>query len=352
VAGLAAASGGNSQGIAGLDWRAKIIPLKVFGQNSRSGHYDVIANAIVRAVNLGADVINLSLSGPGFSQYEKEAVAYAASRGVLLVAAMGNVSDTTPLDAARYPAAFAEVIAVGSVDDRNQLSSFSVRGSGAQTVELLAPGENIYSTCAGGSYASGGSGTSYAAPLVSGLAALLKGQNPQLKAGEIRQLLRGTADDLGAAGCDPVYGYGLINVSRALRAAPQGEAGQPTTSGPDQPPDTDKTLPVGPLRQAKSGSGTGEKVYAYPNPLRPLQDETARIAYSVEKSGWTTVYVYNPRGGRVWQASNYAAAQNENTVEWDGRDSSGRVLGNGSYIVLVLDDRRQILAKGRLLLLD
>jgi subtilisin family serine protease len=352
VAGLAAASGGNGQGIAGLDWRARIIPLKVFGQNPRSGHYDVIANAIVRAVNLGADVINMSLSGPGFSQYEKEAVAYAASRGVILVAAIGNTNEGTPLDAVRYPAAFAEVIAVGSVDSRDQLSGFSVRGRGAQTVELLAPGENIYSTYTGGVYANGGSGTSYAAPLVSGLAALLKGQNPRLKAAEIRQLLRDTADDLGAAGRDPLYGFGLINAARALHGVPRGEASLPPANEPDQPSGADRAVPVSPLQQAKSGSGTGEKVYAYPNPLRPLQAETARIAYTVERSGWTTVYVYNPRGGRVWQTSSYAAAQAENIVQWDGRDASGRALGNGSYIVLVLNDQRKILAKGRVLLLD
>ncbi|GBR74276.1 putative peptidase [Candidatus Termititenax aidoneus] len=352
VAGLAAAVGGNNRGIAGVDWRAKIIPLKVFGQNPRSGQYDVLANAIIRAADLGADVINMSLSGPSFSQYEKEAVAYAAARGVILVAAMGNSNDTAPLDAVRYPAAFAEVIAVGSVDSRNQLSGFSVRGRGAQTVELLAPGENIYSTYAGSSYASGGSGTSYAAPLVSGLAALLKGQNPQLKAGQIRQLLRDTSDDLGAAGYDPLYGFGLINVARALSGAPSSEFELLPASGQDQPSDLDRTSPVSPLQSARSGSGTGEKVYSYPNPLRPLQDATAHIAYTVEKSGWTTIYVYNPRGGRVWQASSYAEAQTENIVKWDGRDAYGRVLGNGSYIVMVLDDRRKILAKGRLLLLD
>jgi subtilisin family serine protease len=352
VAGLAAAAGNNGQGVAGVDWRAKIIPLKVFGQNPRSGQYDVLANAIILAADLGADVINLSLSGPSFSQYEKEAVAYAASRGVILVAAMGNSNGDTPLDAVRYPAAFAEVIAVGSVDSRNQLSGFSVRGRGAQTVELLAPGENIYSTYAGGSYASGGSGTSYAAPLVSGLAALLKGQNPQLRAGQIRQLLRDTSEDLGAAGYDPLYGFGLINVARALRGVPQGEASLPPVDEQDQPSGLDQTSPVSPWQPAKSGSGTGEKVYSYPNPLRPLRDETAHIAYTVEKSGWTTLYVYNPRGGRVWQSSGYAAAQTENIVKWDGRDAYGRVLGNGSYIVMVLDDRRKVLAKGRLLLLD
>ncbi|GBR76274.1 hypothetical protein NO2_0846 [Candidatus Termititenax persephonae] len=239
VAELAAAKGDNHTGGAGVDWRAKIMPLKVFGDgpnSPNSGQSDTLSQAIMYAANNGAKIINLSLSSeltldelryflPGrpiteildyletITFLERDACYYAYNKGAVLVAPMGNHGD----DRISYPAAFNCVIAVGSIASNNVISSLSTRGSYGKTVELVAPGENIPSWWDG--EISYNNGASYAAPLVSGLAALIKSVSPNMTNARIREVLRQSANDLGAAGQDDIYGYGKINVYRALYLA-------------------------------------------------------------------------------------------------------------------------------------
>ncbi|MDR1997941.1 MAG: hypothetical protein LBQ83_06430 [Candidatus Margulisbacteria bacterium] len=102
-----------------------------------------------------------------------------------------------------------------------------------------------------------------------------------------------------------------------------------------------------------SGSGgTGEKIWSFPNPFSPDRGQEARIAYNVEESGWTKVYVYDIRGRRVWQAENYARAGQDNIVAWDGRDGRGRLAANGLYVLILTNDKNKIIARGRLALHD
>lgn len=215
VAGIIAAVA-NDEGIVGVAGRAKvkILPLKVFDKWGNGNMYDT-AMAIMYAADQGADVINLSLggnrkdlgrSGPRLLQ---EAVDYAIAKGAVVVAAAGN-SGTDVNDF--VPASLPGVIAVSALDSNQKLASFSNRGS---AISLAAPGVGILSTVPGGEYESK-SGTSMAAPFVSGTAALLKIQEAKLSVKDAQNRLRLSATDLGSKGFDSKYGYGLVNAYGAL----------------------------------------------------------------------------------------------------------------------------------------
>jgi thermitase len=163
VAGVIAASANNSIGIAGVAPNAAIMPLRVLDSNGL-GNYSDIAAAIVYAADNGVQIINLSLGGTYYSQVLADAVNYAAAKGVTLIAAAGNYGQ----EGAFFPGAFAAVIAVGSVDVDLQRSSFSNYGD---DVPIYAPGRDILTTSMNGDYELV-SGTSFAAPIVSGIAAM------------------------------------------------------------------------------------------------------------------------------------------------------------------------------------
>lgn len=163
VAGVIAAVSNNNQGIAGVAPNARIMPLRVL-DGTGIGNYANIANAIIYAVDNGADIINLSLAGPTRSAIMEAAVAYAVGRGAVVIAAAGNFGS----DATFYPAAYPAVIAVGSIDPDLNRSSFSNFGA---DVDVQAPGRDILTTSLNGGYEFM-SGTSFAAPIVAGLTAL------------------------------------------------------------------------------------------------------------------------------------------------------------------------------------
>ncbi len=163
VAGVIAANFNNVEGIAGVAPNVQIMPLRVLDGRGLGG-YSIIAEAIIYAVDNGADIINLSLAGPSPSFLLEDAVAYAAESGVVVIAAAGN----NGTEGAWYPAAYPSVIAVGSVEKDLSVSSFSNFGD---DIDVLAPGRDILTTSTNNGYQLM-TGTSFAAPLVSGLAAL------------------------------------------------------------------------------------------------------------------------------------------------------------------------------------
>ena len=205
VAGIAAARANNNEGIAGVAFDSPIMALQAFNSTGTALTADIAA-AIVYAANNGARVANYSFSAEGPSQTEREAVRYARSKGVVQVGAAGNTGE----GAIGYPARYPQVIAVSATNSGDRLASFSSYGPGT---EIAAPGAAILSTFPGGLYVEL-DGTSMAAPHVAGLAALLReqGYGPQ----GTRERIRNTADDLGAAGRDTRYGYGRINMLRAV----------------------------------------------------------------------------------------------------------------------------------------
>jgi len=223
VAGLAAAATDNGIGVAGVDWNARILPLKVL-DSSGNGYDSDIASAIRYAADSGAQVINMSLGSSTSSYTLQSAVNYAYGRGVTIVAAAGNDGSGS----VSYPAAYNGVIAVGAIDSGDSKADFSNYGS---KLDLVAPGVSVYSTYAGSRYQSM-SGTSMASPIVAGSACLVLAAFPSLsgKPDEVASKLTSTASDLGSAGFDEYYGYGKVNLAAAL------EGGGPEPPQPPKPP--------------------------------------------------------------------------------------------------------------------
>jgi subtilisin family serine protease len=209
VAGVAAATGGNREGAVGAAYGATIMPVKVL-DHLGSGYDSDVAAGIRWASEHGADVINLSLGGPGASPVLRAAIADAVAGGAVVLAAAGNSGTEVP----EFPAAYAPqidgLLSVGATDDAGVLTSFSSWGD---SVTVAAPGRGLVAPSAGGGYLTA-SGTSFAAPLVSGVAALLAGEGAT--AAEVEAALVSTARDAGPRGRDPFYGAGVVDAAAAL----------------------------------------------------------------------------------------------------------------------------------------
>jgi type VII secretion-associated serine protease mycosin len=241
MAGLIAAHGRDKGiGAKGIAPAAKIMPILY---STKNGHGDSIslASGVQWAITHGADVISISAGG-GPSGDLREAIADAHRADAVVVAAAGNI----PQDyGVAYPAAYPEVLAVGGSDRKGNRASVSVSGP---ELDILAPATDIYSTSYDGKYRKG-TGTSDAAAIVAGAAALVRSKYPHLPAAEVVHRLTATAVDKGAPGRDDEYGYGVLDIVAALTAdvpplgwesptAPSAGAGptSPTAAGPETPP--------------------------------------------------------------------------------------------------------------------
>jgi len=173
--------------------------------------WDRLAAAIRYAVDNGARIINLSLYAKGTPPaVVEEALAYAASRGVLVVGIAGNEAKPAVL----YPGKYDTVLAVSATDATDALASFSSWGPG---VAVAGPGQEVVSLLPGGRMATN-SGTSFAAPHVSGTLALILSANPALSAGEAAAILLRNSSPLTPTP-DPRFGAGLVNAGRGVTAA-------------------------------------------------------------------------------------------------------------------------------------
>ncbi|TFE31878.1 peptidase S8 [Cohnella luojiensis] len=210
VAGIIAASVNNNEGVAGMTWLTKIMPVKVLDSSGAGSTYSV-AEGIIWATNHGAQIINMSLGNYAEAEFLHDALKYAHERGVVLVAASGNDNTDRP----GFPAAYAEVLAVSATDSDETRAEYSNYGD---YIDVAAPGTSIPSTYPGSRYAAL-SGTSMASPHVAALASLVRAANPGLTNEEVMELLRRTAKDLGTSGQDAEYGFGQIDVRSALQSA-------------------------------------------------------------------------------------------------------------------------------------
>ncbi|MDP3990397.1 MAG: S8 family peptidase [archaeon] len=201
VAGTIAALN-NDIGVVGVAPEASLLIAKVL--NSRGSGYmsDVVAG-VDFCVQQGADVISMSLGTSSDVQSVHDAMDAAFANGVLLVAAAGNEYASPVI----FPAAYGSVVAVSATDSNDNLASFSNVGA---EVEVAAPGVGILSTWLNNGYNTI-SGTSMATPHVSGVAALAIQSHPGFDVNEIRTLLQTTANDLGEAGRDNSFGFGLVD---------------------------------------------------------------------------------------------------------------------------------------------
>ncbi len=226
VAGIVAAVGDNHEGIAGMAWGVKLMPLKVLNSYG-SGYSSDIANAIIWAADHGADVINLSLGGPNGSSTLESSITHAYNAGALIIASAGN--DYEKGNPVFYPAAYDHVLGVAATGDVDEHASYSETGF---FVDVAAPGGNpadefdanpnhwitsAYWRGSGHAYAQI-AGTSQAAPHVSGLAALLLSIDSSLSNDQLQQIIEDTSVDLGTDGRDDFFGHGRIDAAAAVAA--------------------------------------------------------------------------------------------------------------------------------------
>lgn len=209
--GCAAAVTNNGKGIASTGYSCKYLPIKCGS--------DVFGNAVLRgydgiryAANMGAEIINCSWGGEGNSPAEQDLINMATAKGSLVVAAAGN--DSKSIDAFnQYPANYENVLVVGASDASDKRASFSNTGL---RVDVWAPGDNILMTASNNQYVSE-SGTSFACPIVAGVAALIKTKHPDWTPKMIMHQLRSTCDNVLVANqsARPQF-YGRINAFKAL----------------------------------------------------------------------------------------------------------------------------------------
>ena len=213
VSGTVAASTANAKGVAGMS-QATILPFKVLSApdilGRCSGSAANIASAIRAAADQGAKVISMSIGGPD-ATVERDAVLYAASKGVLIVAAAGNDGGANSID---YPGAYPDVIAVAALTSTKARASYS---DGGPQLDISGPSSNVLSTYSTNntSYSSL-SGTSMATPHVAGALALALSCAPGTTVAQMKDALYQTAEDLGPAGRDDQYGHGLARADRLV----------------------------------------------------------------------------------------------------------------------------------------
>lgn len=322
VAGVAAASSDNGTAVAGMSWGAQLLSLKVFRNQDcttscgdASGELCVtddfaVANALSHAQALhtagtaGKIVVNMSLGGPGSCPSTAQtAITNAVSAGVVVVVAAGNDGG-----AVNTPANCSGAIPVGATDSANNVASFSSRGPELASNGLVAPGVGVLTTDAGGGTANA-TGTSFSAPYVAGLAALIRAAKPAFTPDEVKNALRGGAESIGIAslgldaGARPsgnTTGAGRMNAFRSMRLAVKG------------------TL---------ADFEGDQKAIAFPNPFRTAQTGNVSFTVPLNLQGTSPkVKIYTITGEFVRELSG---------LTWDGKNKEGKLVASGTYIFVV-----------------
>ncbi len=239
VSGIIAANTNNKIGVAGVTWKAKIMPLRVLSDNGEGGATEVI-RAIDYAIKNKADIINLSFVGPNRSDAMSRAIIRAYNSGIIIVAAAGNEKvsgegfdlDEQPM----YPVCYDNengvdmIIGVGGTDTMDQKANFSSYGS---CVDIMAPGVSVFNTVTynsdeeiGGNffdkyYNGFWSGTSMSAPMVSGALALIEAANPEIDSSKVREILFENADNIDKLNPNYIGGIGVgrLNVEKSVNKA-------------------------------------------------------------------------------------------------------------------------------------
>ncbi|MHA2244401.1 MAG: S8 family serine peptidase [Candidatus Hodarchaeales archaeon] len=210
VAGLLAADDDDHICV-GVAPNIRLMALRFLNDENRfgGGDWDMFIEALDYAVDNGARIIHLSIQADGIPPESfHTAIKRAYENEVIIVSVTGNNKDDVT-----YPGKYSEVIAVSATTRVREIAHFSSTGD---QNEICAPGDGVNSTYPGKMEPQIGSGTSFAAPLVSGAISLILSLNSSLSIEMVRSILHETSTDLGASGKDPIFGYGLLNVSAAL----------------------------------------------------------------------------------------------------------------------------------------
>ena len=208
VAGVLAATGNNAVGVAGVTWQSRIMPVRV-SNSTGVAYLSAIANGMTWAADHGAKVVNISFYGVAGSPSVTSAAQYVLSKGGIVVAAAGNCAclDST----AENP----YMLSVAGTDQNDARWTSSSQGN---YVDLSAPAVSLPTTNRGGGYVTV-QGTSFSAPIVAGVLALMRAANPQLSPTDLKNLLLANTDDKGPTGWDSSFGFGRVNAYRAVAAA-------------------------------------------------------------------------------------------------------------------------------------
>lgn len=213
VSGIIAGATNNAIGMAGVAHQAKIMPLKVIGDDCL-GNYSRLMQAIIYAVDHGVRILSIT-SGGGYDHNGlHDAIKYAESKGVLVVVAAGNRGNDLPF----YPGSFAESFTTAGTDQNDHQY---VNSNYGQQIDMSAPATTIYSAyynATDGSTYAYMSGTSMAAPHVAAVAALILAVDPKLPLDALKNALIDSAADLGEPGWDPIFGWGRLTAWRAVAA--------------------------------------------------------------------------------------------------------------------------------------
>lgn len=219
VSGCIVAAANNGIGIAGVAGTANIKVAPFCIGNGDFSNATIVAALMDAADRSDIDVINMSYGGYFTSTTEQTAVDYALAKGKILVASSGNEGSDKEAGQYSYPASYEGVISVGATDQNQEIAYFSQYND---RVDLVAPGESIVTTEKSGAYTYI-DGTSFSSPIVAGACAVLLAEDDSLTASQVESVLKETALDLGQAGKDNYYGYGLLQLDQALEKVKNAE---------------------------------------------------------------------------------------------------------------------------------
>jgi hypothetical protein len=279
-------------------WTAKVLlmPIKVLASNGDGYDSDVYVG-VKWAVDNGARVLNYSFGGYDPSPVLQNAINYAAMHDCINVGAAGNDSIN-----AYYPASYSNVISVASCDENDVRSDFSNYGK----IDVTAPGKNILSTGNVSDYDySSGDGTSFSAPYVSALAAMLMLKYDSAPPETIRKLIEQTTDDIGASGYDKYTGWGRINFVKAF---------------------------------TRNFNVSQEiATYNWPNPFSPEGDIYTNIMFMINEPVDVKITIFDAAGDVVWKKdiSTSEIQRGYNYIRWDGKNLKGKIVANGTYFYVV-----------------
>lgn len=377
VAGIIGAISNNGKGIAGINWDVSLMPVKALSADG-SGNASDLAQAIVWAADNGANIINLSLGGPGFGadQALNSAISHAYGKGVLIISAAGNDLadqglnlDTTPV----YPICSDNgknmVIGVAASDINDQKASFS--NFGISCVDITAPGKRILTTAYLPSDPSNNiliyaSGTSLATPIVTGVAALLKASNPSLTQDDMRNILLKSADNIDelnptqclGTSCAGFLGKGRVNAFSALSPKPilDGSVTKDSATGSLYLIEGGKKRPISNFVFQQRGFTEGQVVVQTDGQLNSVPLGNPLMPYEgtlVKSPDSPTVYIINqdlkrPLTFLVFQSRGYNFSDVKTiptadltampTGEWYWPPDGTMVVVKGNPTIYVMDD--------------
>jgi thermitase len=213
VAGTIAATSDNANGVSGIVWNSRIMPIRISDPAGWAAS-SAAAQGLIWAADHGARIANISYEVSDSATVTSAAQYFQQHGGVVTISA-GNAGSVLSSSDNPY------VLTVSATDSQDLLASWSNRGS---NIDVAAPGVNVYTTTQGGSYGAV-SGTSFSAPVAAGVAALVLSVNPALSGAQALNIVKGSADDLGPAGWDPSYGAGRVNAAAAVALALNSSAG-------------------------------------------------------------------------------------------------------------------------------